>query len=152
MQSPLLAHGWALSKRRLLSRFARCSKRRSRRFGIDTGIMNADIIGWLSSFTLLVTIAKQIHGQWKKGTSKGVSVYLFIGQIAASLGFLVYSVLTNSLVFIVTNALLMVSAAIGLGIVFMHRRRAASGSERARGAGAASFGSAPRTLVGRAGI
>jgi uncharacterized protein with PQ loop repeat len=85
--------------------------------------MHTEIIGWLSSLTLVLTIGKQIHAQWKKGTSKGVSIYLFLGQMTASGGFLVYSILLTSWVFIVTNALMLLSAFLGLGIVLVHRRR-----------------------------
>ena len=90
--------------------------------------MSVEIIGWLSSFLLVCTIGKQIHEQWKKGTSKGVSPFLFLGQMAASAGFLVYSVLMKSPVFVVTNALMLVSAMVGLGVVMVHRHR---GSARA---------------------
>lgn len=86
--------------------------------------MYIEIIGWLSSLTLVLTIGKQIHAQWKKGTSKGVSPYLFLGQMTASTGFLIYSVLLKSWVFIVTNALMLLSAMIGLSLVVVHRRKA----------------------------
>jgi uncharacterized protein with PQ loop repeat len=86
--------------------------------------MYTEIIGWLSSFILVLTIGKQIHAQWKKGTSKGVSPYLFLGQMAASTGFLVYSVLLKSWVFIVTNGLMLLSAMVGLTLVMVHRRMA----------------------------
>jgi MtN3 and saliva related transmembrane protein len=85
--------------------------------------MYVEIVGWLSSLLLLLTIGKQIHAQWKKGTSKGVSTFLFIGQLGASTGFLIYSILLKSWVFIVTNGLMMVSAMVGIVIVMMHRRR-----------------------------
>lgn len=82
-----------------------------------------EIIGWASSFILLLTISKQIWKQWQEGTSKGVSKWLFIGQIAASVGFTLYSWLVSNWVFVVTNALMLLSALIGLGIVLRHRRR-----------------------------
>ena len=34
-----------------------------------------------------MTIAKQVYKQWHEGTSEGVSKWLFLGQIAASVGF-----------------------------------------------------------------
>lgn len=86
--------------------------------------MYTEIIGWLSSLTLVLTIGKQIHVQWKKGTSKGVSPYLFLGQMTASTGFLIYSALLGSWVFIVTNALMLLSAMIGLSLVMVHKRQA----------------------------
>jgi uncharacterized protein with PQ loop repeat len=100
--------------------------------------MHVEIIGWFSSLLLLLTIGKQIHAQWKKGTSKGVSTFLFIGQLGASTGFLIYSILLKSWVFIITNGLMMVSAIVGIVIVMMHRRRekrGSPGSLRASGEG-----------------
>jgi uncharacterized protein with PQ loop repeat len=80
------------------------------------------ILGWASSFILLVTIAKQIHKQWSDDSSKGVSKWLFIGQFAASAGFTVYSYLVRNWVFVVTNGLMALSAVMGLLIVVHHRR------------------------------
>ncbi len=71
---------------------------------------------------LLVTIAKQIHKQWQAGTSEGVSIFLFIGQLAASAGFTAYSVLVHNWVFVVTNALMAVNALVGYGIT-LHQKR-----------------------------
>lgn len=82
------------------------------------------VIGWLSSIALLLTIGTQIHRQWREGKSEGVSPWLFVGQMFASTGFTLYSVFVRDWVFIVTNALMLVSAAVGLGILVMHRRRA----------------------------
>lgn len=82
-----------------------------------------ELIGWSSSFILVLTIAKQIHKQWSEGRSENVSKWLFIGQMVASLGFLVYSWLVSNWVFVVTNFVMMLSALIGLGIVIYHRKR-----------------------------
>ena len=90
-----------------------------------------EAIGWVSSVVLVLTIAKQVWKQWKAGTSEGVSRWLFVGQIAASTGFTVYSWLVHNWVFVVTNASLLVLALAGLGIVFVHRRRERrSGAQR----------------------
>lgn len=77
-----------------------------------------EIIGWTSSGILLVTLITQIHKQWKLGTHKGVSRWLFIGQLAASTGFTAYSIGTANVVFIVTNSLLLVSAVAGVYIYY----------------------------------
>lgn len=82
-----------------------------------------DLIGWASSAILLATLLSQIHKQWKYDTAKGVSKWLFIGQLATSVGFTFYSVMKGDLVFIVTNALLAVSAVVGIYIYFHARRR-----------------------------
>ena len=82
-----------------------------------------EVIGWISSFILLLTIGRQIYKQWQEGKSEGVSVVLFIGQMAASLGFTIYSYLVGNWVFVVTNALMLLSGLIGLGITAHHRKR-----------------------------
>jgi MtN3 and saliva related transmembrane protein len=82
-----------------------------------------EIIGWVSSFILVLTIGKQVYKQWQDETSEGVSKWLFIGQLAASLGFTIYSWLVHNWVFVVTNALMLVNGLLGLCIVFYHRRR-----------------------------
>lgn len=89
-------------------------------------------IGWASSVLLVLTIAKQIHKQWQDGTSEGVSKWLFLGQIAASIGFTIYSYLIRNWVFVITNAVMALSAAVGLAIVFYHQRRNRSGEESRR--------------------
>ena len=81
-----------------------------------------EIIGWGSSFILLLTIGKQIYKQWSEKTSRGVYKWLYIGEILANAGFIVYSGMLHNYVFLVTNALLLVSSLVGLGIVLHHRR------------------------------
>jgi MtN3 and saliva related transmembrane protein len=100
-------------------------------------VVFTEAVGWVSSFILVLTIAKQVYKQWQEGSSEGVSKWLFVGQIAASLGFTVYSWLVHNWVFVVTNSLMLVNGLLGLLIVFHHRRgeRAAGGVGRA-GAGA----------------
>lgn len=84
------------------------------------------LLGWASSLILLLTVAKQIHKQWRDDSSAGVSKWLFIGQFAASAGFTVYSFLVRNWVFVVTNLIMAVAAVLGLLIVMRHRRRAAA--------------------------
>jgi uncharacterized protein with PQ loop repeat len=88
-----------------------------------------EVIGWVASLVLVATIVSQIRRQWREGTSKGVSRWLFIGQVAASAGFTLYSVLVRNYVFIVTNALMLASAVVGLAIVQYHRRHNADEAE-----------------------
>jgi MtN3 and saliva related transmembrane protein len=86
--------------------------------------VTVEALGWASSFVLVLTLGRQVWGQWSSRTSRGVSRWLFIGQFCASTGFLIYSWKLGSAVFVVTNALLMLSAVLGLVILVMHRRRA----------------------------
>jgi uncharacterized protein with PQ loop repeat len=85
--------------------------------------MGSEAVGWVSSVILVLTIAKQVYKQWQEGSSEGVSKWLFVGQIAASLGFTVYSWLVSNWVFVVTNALMLCNGLLGLLIVLHHRRR-----------------------------
>jgi len=87
-----------------------------------------EVIGWLSSAILVLTITIQVRRQWVSGTSKGVSSWLFIGQFSASTGFFIYSILVENWVFIATNGLLAIETLVGLAIVRMHRRREARSS------------------------
>ncbi|MGH7230229.1 MAG: hypothetical protein ACREJU_02585, partial [Nitrospiraceae bacterium] len=63
------------------------------------------------------------YRQWRQGSSKGVSKWLFIGQMTASSGFLAYSWLIHDLVFLFTNALMLLGSMTGLAIVYWHRQR-----------------------------
>ena len=60
--------------------------------------------------------------QWRQGTSKGVSRWLFVCQWVASSLFVVYSVMVHDVVFIVTNSLMAGAAVAGLGLLIWHRR------------------------------
>jgi MtN3 and saliva related transmembrane protein len=82
-----------------------------------------EAIGWVSSLILVLTIGKQVFKQWHEGSSEGVSRWLFIGQMAASLGFTVYSVLVRNWVFVVTNAIMVLNGLLGYLITRRHRRR-----------------------------
>ena len=82
-----------------------------------------EAVGWVSSGILVLTIAKQVYKQWQEGSSEGVSKWLFVGQMAASLGFTIYSWLVSNWVFVVTNAVMLVNGLLGLLIVIHHRRR-----------------------------
>ena len=83
-----------------------------------------EIIGWISSIILLLTLIRQVKKQWEEKNSQGVSKWLFIGQLAASVGFVVYSYLVSNWVFIVTNALLTINNLIGIYLYFRYRKPA----------------------------
>ncbi len=85
-----------------------------------------ELIGWLSSAILLLTLGWQVRKQWREGTSEGVSRWLFVGQTTASIGFTTYSWLVGNWVFVVTNALILANSLVGMAIVLRHRRRAAA--------------------------
>jgi MtN3 and saliva related transmembrane protein len=86
---------------------------------------NADWLGWASSMVLLATLTRQVYSQWRQRTVAGVSSWLFVGQVTASTGFLVYSYLVENWVFVFTNAALLVTATTGQLIYKRNERLAA---------------------------
>lgn len=84
--------------------------------------MSPDLIGWIASAILVLTLSRQIHTQWKDTSAKGVSHWLFAGQIASSIGFIAYSWMLENWVFIVTNSTILLTAVVGQ--VVMSRKRA----------------------------
>ncbi len=81
-----------------------------------------EIIGWVSSVILLLTLIKQVYKQWEEGTSEGISSFLFVGQLLASVGFTAYSYLVENWVFTITNGLLTINNIIGIYLYFYFRR------------------------------
>jgi uncharacterized protein with PQ loop repeat len=75
--------------------------------------MNPEILGWASSMVLLATLLRQVYRQYRERSTQGVSSWLFIGQLTASTGFLIYSYLLKNWVFVFTNAALLLTAIIG---------------------------------------
>ena len=82
-----------------------------------------DLIGWTASAILIVTLLRQIWTQSRQPDAQGVSTWLFVGQIAASLGFIVYSVLVGNWVFITTNSVILLTAIVGQLVVWRKRAR-----------------------------
>lgn len=85
--------------------------------------MPPEVIGWAASAVLLATLVRQILTQLRDGSAQGVSRWLFVGQITASLGFVTYSALVGDWVFIVTNACILVTAIVGQVLTARRRHR-----------------------------
>src|SRR3954468_18490024 len=85
--------------------------------------MLTEAVGWISAAVLLATLVRQVYVQWHTEEVQGVSRWLFRGQIAASLGFVVYSVLVENWVFVVTNALIALTALVGQARFWYRSRR-----------------------------
>lgn len=81
-----------------------------------------EIIGWASSIILLLTLVKQVYKQWKDGKTEGISKWLFVGQLLASIGFTIYSYLVSNWVFTITNGLLTINNVIGICLYFYFRK------------------------------
>lgn len=84
--------------------------------------MWVEAIGWFAAGVLLLTLGRQVYTQWRERQTRGLSRWLFVGQLTASCAFLVYSWLVENWVFVVTNALLLVTAALGEWIFLRNRR------------------------------
>ena len=72
-----------------------------------------ELIGWGSSIILLTTLIRQVQVQWRTRSSRGISKYLFAGQMAASVGFAVYSYLLKNWVFTASNVAILAVAMVG---------------------------------------
>ena len=72
-----------------------------------------DWLGWGASAVLLATLLRQVFVQWRERRTDGVSSWLFVGQITASVGFVIYSWLVDNRVFVVTNSALLRTAIAG---------------------------------------
>jgi uncharacterized protein with PQ loop repeat len=90
-----------------------------------------ELIGWVSSVVLLMTIGRQVLTQWRTKSSAGLSRWLFLGQLSASTGFTIYSILLANWVFVVTNVALLVTAICGQVIYVRNRKRPGSVTEPA---------------------
>jgi len=71
---------------------------------------------------LLSTIGRQIWRQAHAPTVEGVSKWLFTGQMAASVLYLVYSILVKNPVFVASNAALLIAGIAGQ-VIYLRRRR-----------------------------
>jgi uncharacterized protein with PQ loop repeat len=82
-----------------------------------------DLIGWSAAAILLATIGRQVFSEWRDRSTRGLSKWLFIGQLAASTGFVAYSWLLSNWVFVTTNLLMLATAGTGQWIYLRNRRQ-----------------------------
>ena len=85
--------------------------------------MNPDLVGWAASAVLVITLSRQIYTQSQDENADGVSRWLFLGQMLASVGFILYSALLDNWVFIVTNSLILLTAVVGQVVMWRKRSR-----------------------------
>lgn len=88
----------------------------------------ADWIGWAASGVLIATLGRQVFVQWRERSTDGVSSWLFVGQLTASVLFTVYSALVGNAVFVFTNSVLLATAVIGQ-LIFRRNRRLMAAEE-----------------------
>ena len=82
-----------------------------------------DWIGWAASAVLLAPLVWQVRKEWRAKDLGGVSAWLFIGQMAASAGFIVYSLAVHNWVFVVSNVLIATTALVGQILYLIKRKR-----------------------------
>jgi MtN3 and saliva related transmembrane protein len=87
-------------------------------------------IGWASSLILLATLIRQAYTQWKSHEVSGVSRWLFVGQVTASVGFTIYSLLLRNWVFASSNIAILMTAIAGEAIYLRNKRDHPSGEGR----------------------
>lgn len=85
--------------------------------------MGTELIGWSAAAVLLITISRQVYTQWRDRSTQGLSRWLFIGQLAASTGFVVYSWVLGNWVFVISNVLMLGTAGVGQWIYVRNKRR-----------------------------
>jgi len=83
-------------------------------------------IGWCSVLLLFTTMAGQAWKQWSECTTKGIGRWFFVGQIAASIGFICYSALQGDAVFVAGNSLVLLAAVSGGAILWWNRTHRAA--------------------------
>lgn len=88
--------------------------------------MLTDMVGWTSAVILILTISRQVYTQWRTKSTTGVSHWLFIGQVAASIGFVIYSFLVENWIFVAANTFILLTAVVGQ-CVYMRNKHTTSG-------------------------
>ena len=73
--------------------------------------------GWSAAVILVITLFTQVRKNWQEKKLKGVNPLLYYGQALASLFFMIYSYSINSWVFVITNAIALLSALVGIYLV-----------------------------------
>jgi MtN3 and saliva related transmembrane protein len=103
---------------------------RSGHHGHMKSFNHAEWIGWMSSVILLATLIRQVYTQWKSRAVGGVSRWLFVGQVTASIGFTIYSVLLGNWVYVSSNIAILLTAVVGETIYLRNKRAQATGEPR----------------------
>lgn len=86
-----------------------------------------DLVGWISTAILVLTVGRQAWSQWQQGSTAGLSKWTFVGQFAASTGFVIYSYRLDNMVFVVSNVFLLLIATVGQVLYLRNRRHEKAG-------------------------
>jgi uncharacterized protein with PQ loop repeat len=79
-------------------------------------------IGWAAVTVLFSTLAGQAWKQWRDRVKHGISKWFFVGQAAATLLFIWYSVRVDNRVFVVGNSLVLLAGLAG-GVILAYNRK-----------------------------
>ena len=71
-------------------------------------------IGWLAAGVLLFTVGSQVVSQLRSRSTRGVSIWLYIGQVVASTLFTIHAINTEAWVFAVVNPITGLAGLVGL--------------------------------------
>lgn len=94
-------------------------------------IPHAHWVGLLATAILVATLTGQTLKQWRERSTQGIARWFFLGQVSASVCFVVYSLLIDSLLFAVANFLILASALAGYVVLRRNRARARCASPQA---------------------
>jgi uncharacterized protein with PQ loop repeat len=92
-------------------------------------VKNIDLLGWFSSFVLLLTLLRQVYVQWKTEAVAGVSKWLFVGQLTASSGYTIYSFVLHNWIYVCSNIAILLTAVLG-ELLYLRNRRVADRRRR----------------------
>ena len=84
---------------------------------------SADFVGWAAVAVLFATMAGQAWKEWRDRVKHGIGKWFFIGQVTASVLFIAYSAMVGNRIFVVGNALVLLAAIAGGGILLYNRKR-----------------------------
>ncbi len=73
----------------------------------------------------MATLSRQIYTQAQDPDARGVSHWLFAGQMLASVLFIAYSAMLGNWVFIATNSLILLTAVVGQVVMWRNQRKSA---------------------------
>ena len=79
-------------------------------------------VGWASPALLLASVGRPVYSEWRSKATAGLSPWLFVGQITASSGFTIYSILLHNWVFLFSNVTMLVTG-ITSEVIYISNRR-----------------------------
>ena len=82
----------------------------------------ADWVGWAAVAVLFATMSAQAWKEWRDRVKHGMSKWFFVGQVTASLLFIVYSAMVGNRIFVIGNVLVLTAAIAGGAILAYNKR------------------------------